>query len=81
MGHPGTGWGAWKLPSPLFRPLSFPAGVSGSLLTSPWRQDDLLAYKSGVLCHSFQKVRKPLATALPPMFPVWVQMFKPLKFF
>lgn len=36
----GTGWDAWRL-SALFLPgaLSFPAGVSVALLTSPWSQD------------------------------------------
>lgn len=80
--RPHRDWlGCVETAQPPLPALSFPAGVSGSLLTSPWRQDDFLAYKSGVLRHSFRKVRKPLATALPPMFPVWVQMFKHLKFF
>ena len=68
-------------------PPSFFLAPSPFLLESQWLSSPalgvktFLACKSGVLFHIFQKVREPLATALPPMFPVWVQVFKRLKFF
>lgn len=72
-GRIGTGRGAWRLSSPLSS--WHPVLSCWSLSGSPHQP------LGSRLSWPVSQVRKPLATKLPLMLPVWVQMFKHLKFF